>query len=218
VVAAIEIQRTRDETDYKLTVKKGMCQPAPTEDAQVAGEPKAPTAGADNAARELILHFHKVFHGVANNHPQSKELTQATALVAQYGFDCAKHVIDFAHTAAAETKYRPQTFGGILQYAARAASTYDDIRRRKEAAAELEADIKARHDFEALHAELAKKRRAQAEARLRELSPEKFKNLRERVQTELLHSHWLDESSLSFQRVLEHRMIAEIIREMGELP
>jgi hypothetical protein len=98
----------------------------------------------------------------------------------------------------------------------RAASAYGDIRRREQVTAKLHADTKARRDFEALNAELAEKRRAQAEARLQALSPEQQQSLRARVRAELLRSHWLDESSPVFQRVLRRGLIAEIIREMGE--
>jgi hypothetical protein len=115
-----------------------------------------------------------------------------------------------------KTKYKPQTFGGILQYAARAASAYGDIPRKEQVAAKLRADTKARRDFDALNADLAEKRRAQAEVRLRALSPEEYQNLRARVRSGLLHSPWLDESSPVFQQVLHRGMIAEIIRGIGE--
>jgi hypothetical protein len=217
VIAAIQIERTRDKTDYKLTVKKANRSATGPEERQLPANSKAqPSAEDGGDTPEIVLHFHRVFHGVASIHAQSKEVAQATALVAQYGFGCAKFVVDFAHTAAAETKYRPQTFGGILQYAARAASAYGDIHRREQAAARLRADTKARRDSEALNAELAEKRRAQAEARLKALSPEEYQNLSARVGSDLLHRRWLDESSPVFREVLHRRMIAVIIREMGE--
>jgi hypothetical protein len=218
VVTAIQIERTRDQTDYKLTVKKGMCHPAQVEEEpQFADAPTVP-APADSAAREVVLHFHKVFHGMANRHPQSKEIAQATALVAQYGFARAKHVVAFAHDAAAKTKYRPQTFGGILQYAARAATAYDNLRRSEQLAASLRAETRAQRDFDVLNADIAEKRNAQAEARLQALAPEEYQNLHARVRTALLNSHWLDESSPVFQRVLHRRIIAEMLREEGTGP
>jgi hypothetical protein len=217
MVMAIQIERTRDNTDYKLTVKKGSRAFAGLEERPLSADEKAQASvEAGGVAREIVLHFHKVFHGVDKANPQSKEVAQATALVAQYGFGCAKYIVDYAHTAAAETKYRPQTFGGILQYAPRAASAYGDIRRREQATTKFHADTKARRDFEALNADIAAKRRAQAEARLQALSPEEQHSLRARVRTELLHSHWLNESSPLFQQVLHRGMIAEIIRKMGE--
>ena len=217
VVAMIEIEKTKDDADYKLTVKKGNCQAVSPDEPRLMGETKArPIAAENSAALEVCNHFHKVFHGIGNKQPQSKEIAQATTLVAQYGFACAKYVVDFAHTAAAETQYKPQTFGGILQYAARAASAYGDLCRREQAAAKLRAETKAKRDFEALTADLAEKRRVQAEARLQALSPVDYQNLRTKVRTELLHSPWLNESSPVFQRVLHRGMITEILREMGE--
>jgi hypothetical protein len=217
MVTAIQIERTRDNTDYKLTVKKGSRASAGLEERQLSADEKTQASvEGGGVAREIVLHFHKVFHGVDKANPQSKEVAQATALVAQHGFGCAKYIVDYAHTAAAETKYRPQTFGGILQYAPRAASAYGDNRRREQATTKFHADAKARRDFEALNDDIAAKRHAQAEARLQALSPEEQHSLRATVRTELLHSHWLDESSPLFQRVLHREMIAQIIREMGE--
>lgn len=217
MITAIEIERTRDNTDYKLTVKKGSRVSAGLREKPLfVGEKAQASVEGGGVAREIVLHFHKVFHGVDNANPQSKEVAQATALVAQHGFGCAKYIVDYAHTAAAETKYRPQTFGGILQYAPRAASAYGDIRRREQATTKFHADTKARRDFEALNADIAAKRRAQAEARLQALSPEEQHSLRATVRTASLHSHWLDESSPLFQQVLHREMIAQVIREMGE--
>src|ERR1039458_799804 len=120
IITAIEIERTKDNTDYKLTVKKGSRVFAGLEEKPLPVAAKAAANVEHAAARDVMLHFHKTFHGVNSGNPQSKEVVQATALVAQHGFGCAKYIVDYAHTAAAETKYRPQTFGGILQYATRA--------------------------------------------------------------------------------------------------
>src|SRR5205807_8763474 len=76
-------------------------------------------------AEELVRHFHKIFHDVDGHHPQSKEISQALTLIAQYGLEKARFVIEFAKDAAAETNYAPQTIGGILQYTSRAAADYD---------------------------------------------------------------------------------------------
>lgn len=143
-------------------------------------------------------------------------MAQAAALVARYGFGCARHIVDYAHTATAETKYRPQTFGGILQYAARAANDYGDVHRREQAAVRLGAVTKAKRDFEALTGELAEKQRAQAEARLRSLSQGEYQGLYAKARAELLTSRWLNESSPVFRQVLHRKMIACLIREIGE--
>ena len=217
VIAEVRIERTRDQTDYKLTVKKGNHGTIVPDEMPVTIDVTAPaTASEAGGAHDIVRHFHKVFHEVTISHPQEKEVAQATALVAQHGFGCTKYIVDYAHTAAVETKYRPQTFGGILQYAARAASAYHDLRRREQSAAKIQTDTKARRDFEALNTEAERKRYAQAEARLRSLSPEELQSLRARVQANLANSSWLDQSSPVFQRVLQRAMVTEIVREMGE--
>src|SRR5262249_7006256 len=72
----------------------------------------------------------KRFHNTETNYPTSKAINQAIALIAQLGIDQAHHIVDFAHTAAAETDYKPQTFGGILQYTSRALADFEGSKRR----------------------------------------------------------------------------------------
>jgi hypothetical protein len=47
------------------------------------------------------------------------------ALVAQFGLEKAKHVVDFAAVEATRTKYSPQHFGAVLSYVSRACADYD---------------------------------------------------------------------------------------------
>ncbi len=102
-------------------------------------EPATPSPPADDAlttpAHALVQHFHQRFHGTPDVTPSAKALTQASSLVARYGMDQARHLVDFSVTAAHETDYRPQTFGGILQYTARARADYEHAQRRQDAAA-----------------------------------------------------------------------------------
>jgi hypothetical protein len=104
-----------------------------------AAVPTAPSAPADDTlatqAHALVQHFHQRFHGTSDVAPSARALTQARALMARYGPDLARHLVDFSVTAAQETAYRPQTFGGILQYTARALADYEHAQRRTAAAA-----------------------------------------------------------------------------------
>jgi len=97
--------------------------PAPQR-AEPAAVPATPSPAADDAlttqAPALVQHFHQRFHGMPDVVPSAQELTQARTLITQYGLDQARHLVDFSVTAAQDTDYRPQTFGGILQYTARA--------------------------------------------------------------------------------------------------
>jgi len=79
-------------------------------------------------------YFHQRFHGTPDVTPSAKALTQARTLIARYGLDQARHLVDCSVTAAHETDYQPQTFGGILQYTARARA--DDAQAHERAAAE----------------------------------------------------------------------------------
>jgi hypothetical protein len=57
--------------------------------------------------------------------PSSKELGHATALLAHHGEAKVHFLLAYAHQAAPETRYEPQTFGGILHYLPRALAAYD---------------------------------------------------------------------------------------------
>ena len=113
----------------------------------------AADAALTTAAPGLVQDFHTRFHGTSDVLPSAKELTQAQALLARHGLELAQYLIDFSYTAAQETGYRPQTFGGILQYAARARAAY------AQAQARAAAEERAREE----------RRRAQEEAQLRRL-------------------------------------------------
>jgi hypothetical protein len=85
-------------------------------------------------AHALVQSFHQRFHGTPDVVPNAKELTQARTLITRYGLEQARHLVDFSVTAAHETDYRPQTFGGILQYTARARADYAQAQERAAAA------------------------------------------------------------------------------------
>lgn len=80
-----------------------------------------------------MQHFHQRFHGTPDVTPSARELMQARALLAQAGLEQARYLVDFSYTAAQETGYRPQTFGGILQYTARARAAYEQAHQRRAA-------------------------------------------------------------------------------------
>ena len=134
--------------------------PAPPSAAAATVLPVAPSPSADNAlttqAQALVQHFHQRFHGTADVVPSAKELTQARTLMTRYGLEQARHIIDFSSTAAQETDYHPQTFGGILQYAARARADYAQAQQRaaaeertREEQRRAQADAQRRQQYEA---------------------------------------------------------------------
>jgi hypothetical protein len=89
--------------------------------------------GHSGEPEELVQYFHHVFHGATTAHPSKKILAQAHNLIEQYGIERARHIVEYAHRAAAETKYQPQTFSGILHYATPALAAYEENRQRQHA-------------------------------------------------------------------------------------
>jgi len=81
---------------------------------------------------ELLKHFYRLFQGVENPTPRPKEKDQATSLIAQYGFEKARYVVEFAHREAPKTNYQPKTFGGILHYTSEALKELEKKMRAKE--------------------------------------------------------------------------------------
>jgi hypothetical protein len=73
----------------------------------------------------LVQQFYQRFHGRAAVTPGPKELAQALELLAQHGAAKAHFLLAFAHQAAPETAYAPQTFMGIEHYLPRALAAYD---------------------------------------------------------------------------------------------
>jgi hypothetical protein len=134
--------------------------PAPSSSLAVATAPAALSSAADDTlttqAHALVQSFHQRFHGTPDVVPSAKELTQARTLITRYGLDQARHLVDFSSTAAQETDYRPQTFGGILQYTARARAAYAQAHERAAAA--------ERAREERRHAQADEQRRQQYEA------------------------------------------------------
>jgi len=80
---------------------------------------------------QLVQYFYKRFHGVESITPNPKALTQASKLLAEYGFEKALLIIDFAHQAARETNYKLELFGGILEYTPRAIGVYEQLKMRE---------------------------------------------------------------------------------------
>jgi hypothetical protein len=133
--------------------------PAPPSAAAATVVPATSSLTADETltaqAQALVQHFHQRFHGTADVAPSAKALTQARALIARDGLDQARYLVDFSVTAAQETDYRPQTFGGILQYTARAHADYAQAQERaaaeehaREERRRAQADAQRRQQYE----------------------------------------------------------------------
>src|SRR5262249_53924034 len=93
----------------------------PADSARAWQVPEDPVMGQAHA---LVAHFYHRFHRRTQTTPQPKELEHARRIIATHGFDCALSFVHCSHRAAAETRYTPQTFGGILHYLPQAIAAY----------------------------------------------------------------------------------------------
>jgi hypothetical protein len=94
---------------------------------------------ATSQSEDLVRLFHKLFHNAEKAYPRAKELAEANKLIEQHGYERARHIVEYSHQKAADTKYAPQTFNGILHYVTPALATYDEEQKRKQANATIDA-------------------------------------------------------------------------------
>lgn len=139
VITTATLEKTKDDKDYKIVIRKSTRTFLPLAEHThgLPGNREAlqlqPITGNDELAthaKELVAHFSKRFHNTETSYPTSKALNQAISLIAHHGVDHARHVVDFAYQAAQETHYKPQTFGGILQYTSRAVAAFEETKRK----------------------------------------------------------------------------------------
>ena len=197
------LERTKDGKDYKvifqksagtLRLSRGQRQeenaPRPSVTTETTETPQPLAVRAE----DLVRHFHRAFHAVENHNPQSKELNQAISLIATYGTERARYVIDFSRRAADETRYKPQTFGGILQYTSRALAQHE----RNSRSAERRQQNRLVDDDEAR----ANARQEQQRQILQSLAPEEYQARFERAKRDLF-------VQLPWIASYEHGVVAE---------
>jgi hypothetical protein len=134
VLKSATIEKTTDGKDYKVSFSKSASATKLEVSALLPEELPSGVVINDytktknpivDPAEALVGTFYKLFHGVETHYAQSKETDQALSLITQYGLDRAKHIVNFAKYVAGDTRYLPQTFGGILQYTSRALADFD---------------------------------------------------------------------------------------------
>jgi len=152
-----KLQETNDGKDWKVVFRKGSRTALPVEAIEEGTEetPSASKLEQENRkkAAELVRYFYQLFHGTEKNHISSKATDQAVSLIAQYGIEQARYVVDYAKRQAPETNFQPQTFGGILQYAARASAEYEEYQHRQQQRIAREAEEAELRRLEEEHAE-----------------------------------------------------------------
>jgi hypothetical protein len=178
---SIAIERTKDGKDYKLIFIKGkvtaVAEELPAAEPVVVNHYKLKDQRLLEA-EQLVGYFHQRFHGVENTEPLQKELDQASALIAKYGFEEAKHVVGYAFAKAQDTNFRIQHFGGVLNYASRAVAQLERQRQEEERA-------KATMEQQTRQLEAEQEQQARGEARLAALTAEQYKARFEQAQAEL---------------------------------
>jgi len=179
-IVSATLEKTKDGRDYKLVIRKGAQGAIIEAPPELEGEDGAPThieqvaatAQITIQAEELVRYFYQVFHGLDITHPVSTAVGQAVTLIAQYGQEKAKYIVDFSSRAAPQTKYSPQTFGGILHYTSRAIAEFEHRRREQEGLQKKEIENQERGSQERAHAQAEREAEAKAEAYLNALPPE----------------------------------------------
>jgi hypothetical protein len=212
VLKSAALIETEDGSDYKIIFLKtprrildqADCPPPPAAENPIPD----PLVGQ---AEALLQHFYKEFHGVDYHYPQSKETSQALALISQHGFEKAMHIVDFARSAATNSNYTPQTFGGILQYASRAMAAWDARRNH-----EQNSQYMIQRQTEQLREE--SEARAQGEARLAALTPDQYQARFEQAKAELFRQHPFMATQHDASKLHEGAIRARIIRAMENEP
>ncbi len=224
VLKSATLVETEDGSDYKIiflktsrrTINQAESDQLPPEENPVRDEVvindyskvKDPVLAQ---AEQLLQHFYKLFHDVDNHYPQSKETSQALALCTQYGFDQAKHVIDFARAAANSSNYSPQTFGGILQYTSRAVAAFEARKKHEQKSQEV---IERQAEQQRGDAD----ERAKAERRLAALTPEQYQARFAQAKAELFLQHPFMARQKDGSKIHEGAIRARMIRALESEP
>jgi Na+-transporting methylmalonyl-CoA/oxaloacetate decarboxylase gamma subunit len=140
-------------------------------------------------AEELVRYFYRVFHGVDSARPVYPAVGQAVTLIAQHGIEKAKYVVDFASRAAPETKYAPQTFGGILHYASRAIADFERQKLEKERSEQEHREQEEQRTQQEARVQAVQEANAKAQAYLDQLTPEDRQQLHDQLVAEMRSEH-----------------------------
>ena len=241
-IASITLEKTKDEKDHKLVVRKGKLvalprinhyqeqQPPEMEMGQSPAEGKK-ESNADQLphpqkphnvellkqAEELVTHFYSVFHSGKNFQITSKATSQAISLITKHGIESSKYIVDYAHREAPKTNFDIQAFGGVIQYSSRAMDDFERRRIQQEQAASIRAEQAARmeQELEQQKREQAAKQRAQAY--LDQLPPEQFQTLFEECAaqfktSEFYRAHY---DTVTVQSAIKTLMLRRIIAKQG---
>jgi hypothetical protein len=188
IIASAAIERTKDQKDFKVVFRKGAATGLPTPDDERLESPEALSSVtiqpslADQEGERLIQYFYQTFFGVDASGIRPRHRDLAASLVARYGWDLAKYIVDFSHAEAKKTNFKIATFGAVAQYVARARASYDllSTRRKQEQVLETQNTSRNTHDKAVQNA------RSRAEVRYRSLPEAQQNELRESYRKQLI--------------------------------
>jgi hypothetical protein len=115
--------------------------------AETAPEPETSEESVQDDSRDLVLYFHRRFHQDETVTATPKDLDFAGELIAKYGMEKARFVIEYSQEAAAATKYSPGMLVGIRKYVDTAIKTFEtrEKRRQQQESQEREAKLQDRY-------------------------------------------------------------------------
>ena len=104
---------------------------------------------APDDALNLVQYFHRRFHHDEIATPAAKDLDFARALIAQYGMEKSRFIVEYSQDAAEATKYKPDMLVGIRKYVEAAIKKFDarekNRQEEKRIAREEELQIQYEH-------------------------------------------------------------------------
>jgi hypothetical protein len=218
ILKVASIEKTVDGLDYKAVFRKVAAPaelPAPADsdgrrEVVIHHYAKGKDALTEQA-EELVKYFHRIVHGVEYHEAQSKELGQATSLLAQHGVERTQFIIRYAADSAKETSFNIQHFGAILSYASRAIADFKH-RRDREGSSQADAPPAPRQQH-------LRKTFAIGEARLAALTAEQYQARFERAKAELLRQiPFLAQRSKPNSRLQEHLIRGHVVRRLDAEP
>src|SRR5581483_2210865 len=77
--------------------------------------PQPQPTSENQAAVELVQHFHQTFHKRENFQPHPSEVDKAAELLSRHSPEKSRFIVDFAMKQATQTNFRMEHFGAILK-------------------------------------------------------------------------------------------------------
>ncbi len=144
VIQSATLERTADQKDYKLVIRRGrtrvkngapeprfgesQVEPQPSKNPAAQGRteanPAIPTEGRKGI--ELLAYFHTVFFGTETltTQPAQKHRDLADWMITSHGEELSRYIVDFAKSEAEKTRFAIATFGAIANYVDRGVSSF----------------------------------------------------------------------------------------------